>query len=333
MHPTSADSHCQTVPPWTAFSAKLNKENILLPSNVGYCFSYNLHLACSYWKRFGDAGLADLMIESGIIGMGSVNGVLNGKQYNRAVRMNKILYEAFWRIRWESFCKWLENSRQVVDVDHITHVIQKFKDSIFNGSLEILLEDPAISYLYQLEQNFRDMDKGSMAEFWNSFLDIVSLLWWFIRSIRLGNWELHLSCIREMLPWIHIYDRVNYARCLPYYWIQMITLKDTHPQAYSELNNGAFAVQRQENSGFSQIAVDHTIEQTVNRDTETIGGIVGFSLKKGAVERWFLQRMKEQRFVRICTPWHLSNRAIAFIKRIVQQGEEGMKTTFKKLLV
>ena len=250
------------------------------------------HITCTLLavigKRFGDAGLADLMIESGIIGMGSVNGVLDGKQYNRAVRMNKILYEAFWRIRWESFCKWLENSRQVVDDDHITHVIQNFKDSISNGSLEILLEDPVISHLYQLEENFRDMDKGPMAEFWNSFLDIVSLLLCFIRSVRLGNWELHLFCIREMLPWIHIYDGVNYARYLPYYWIQMITLKDTHPQAYSELKNGAFAVQRQENSGFSQIAVDHTIEQTVNRDTKTKGGNTGFSLKKGAVERWFL---------------------------------------------
>ena len=91
-----------------------------------------------------------------------------------------------------------------------------------------------------------------MAEFWNSLLDIVRLLLCFIRSIRLGNWEFSLSCIREMFPWIHIYDRVNYARYLPYYWIQMITLKDTHPQAHSELKNGAFAVQRQENSGLIQ---------------------------------------------------------------------------------
>ena len=281
LHPTSADPHCQTVPSWTAFSAKLNKENIPLPSNVGYCQAIDasatemstiytalcksirmgeqlgqedivivfdlaiyakaveiiwkrqeemnkvvirmgaFHITCTLLavigKRFGDVGLANLMTESGIIGMGSVNGVLNGKQYNRAVRMNKILYEAFWSIRWESFCKWLENSRQVVDVDHITHVIHNFKDSISNGSLEILLEDPVISHLYQLEENFRDMDKGPMAEFWNSFLDIVSLLLCFIRSIRLGNWDLHLFCIREMLPWIHIYDRVNYACYLPYY--------------------------------------------------------------------------------------------------------------------
>ena len=40
--------------------------------------------------------------------------------------------------------------------------------------------------------------------------------------------------------------------------------------------------------GVSQTAVDQTIEQTFNRDTKTKGGIIGFSLKKGAVERWVL---------------------------------------------
>jgi len=36
-------------------------------------------------KRFGDSGLRDLLIESRIIGSGSVNGVLEGKHYNRAL--------------------------------------------------------------------------------------------------------------------------------------------------------------------------------------------------------------------------------------------------------
>ena len=36
------------------------------------------------------------------------------------------------------------------------------------------------------------------------------------------------------------------------------------------------------------MAVDHTIEQTLNKDTKTKGGIIGFSLNKGAVQRWIL---------------------------------------------
>ena len=41
-------------------------------------------------KRFGDAGLSDAIIESGIVGSRSMTGVLEGRHYNRAVRMHKV---------------------------------------------------------------------------------------------------------------------------------------------------------------------------------------------------------------------------------------------------
>ena len=44
-------------------------------------------------KRFQDAGLRDICIESGVIAEGSVSSVLEGKRYNRAVRFHKLLYE------------------------------------------------------------------------------------------------------------------------------------------------------------------------------------------------------------------------------------------------
>ena len=37
-------------------------------------------------KRFGDAGLRDLLIQSGVLAEGSVDRALSGKQYNRSVR-------------------------------------------------------------------------------------------------------------------------------------------------------------------------------------------------------------------------------------------------------
>ena len=45
-------------------------------------------------------------------------------------------------------------------------------------------------------------------------------------------------------------------------------------------------MQKAEDIKFSKVAVDHCIEQTFNRDTNTRGGIVGFSLKKGVIEKW-----------------------------------------------
>ena len=54
----------------------------------------SFHTICAFLsaigKRFGDAGLADILMESGIVGSGCVTGVLEGRHYNRAVRTHKV---------------------------------------------------------------------------------------------------------------------------------------------------------------------------------------------------------------------------------------------------
>ena len=59
-------------------------------------------------KRFQDAGLRDVCIESGVIAEGSVTGVLEGRRYNRAVRFHKLMYEALQRLIWKGFQTWVE---------------------------------------------------------------------------------------------------------------------------------------------------------------------------------------------------------------------------------
>jgi len=58
-------------------------------------------------KRFGEAGFRDLCVESGVIADGSIGGVLDGRKYNRAVRMHKLMNEALMRIVWNGFLQWL----------------------------------------------------------------------------------------------------------------------------------------------------------------------------------------------------------------------------------
>ena len=64
----------------------------------------------------------------------------------------------------------------------------------------------------------------------------------------------------------------------------MIQLPETHPEAQMMLENGEFGVQRTTEQGFAQLPIDKTIEQTLNRSTKRKGGIVGFSVKKNAVQ-------------------------------------------------
>ena len=84
------------------------------------------------------------------------------------------------------------------------------------------------------------------------------------------------------------------------YLVHMLELPDTRPKAYSMLSHGDFGVQHTTSHGFSQLPVDQTIEQTLNRNTKTKGDIIGFSLKKGAVQRWMLTAHARASFVDRC---------------------------------
>ena len=119
-----------------------------------------------------------------------------------------------------------------------------------------------------------------------SYCYTIELLLQFVRSTRIGDWSLHLHCLHDMIPWMFADDRTNYRRYLTVYWYDiMVSLAETHPDAHALIEAGEFAVQRSPNV-FAQVPVDMAIEQSLNRDTKTKGGVIGSSLRCGAVQRW-----------------------------------------------
>ncbi|CAI9733611.1 Hypothetical predicted protein [Octopus vulgaris] len=96
------------------------------------------------------------------------------------------------------------------------------------------------------------------------------------------------------------YNRTNYARYLSVYWCEMKTLLQTHPESNTLPLEEHFTVQRYSKSAFCQVAVDQTIEQTLNRDSKTSGGVVGISLNQGEGQRWVLIAHDGTRILQIC---------------------------------
>ena len=172
---------------------------------------------------------------------------------------------------------------------HLVSALQLVREECNAESFNVVLSSPEFEELANLyEQYCKDENDGPLKMFWNSYLEMVATLLCLIRATREGNWELHLECIKAVLPWFFAYDHTNYVRYLPVYLVHMLEPPDTHPEAYSMLSQGDFGVQRTTSHGFSQLPVDQTIEQTLNRNTKTKGGIIGLSLKKGAVQWWML---------------------------------------------
>ena len=59
---------------------------------------------------FGYAGLQDVAVESDVISEGSIDRVLESKQYNRTLGLHKLMYEALMRIIWKGFQAWIERN-------------------------------------------------------------------------------------------------------------------------------------------------------------------------------------------------------------------------------
>ncbi|XP_030848031.1 uncharacterized protein LOC115918836 [Strongylocentrotus purpuratus] len=238
-------------------------------------------LAC-IGKRFQEAGLQDILIEAGVVATGSVTGVMNGHNYNRSIRCHKLMAEALHRLRWQSFMGSLEEERQHQYREVVASLQGSFPSEFTNQVQGELYQAMVKEYKDFIEEGKKD----ATFTFWSSYLDLVGNILLFIRATREGDWQLHLASVRALLPWMFAYDRTNYARYLPVYWIEMSQLPTTHPYIYNELMKGHFGVQRQDSHGFAQVACDMTIEQTVNRDTKTSGGVKGFSNNQGATNRW-----------------------------------------------
>eukprot|EP00117_Sycon_ciliatum_P032178 scpid89334/ scgid25014/ len=107
-----------------------------------------------------------------------------------------------------------------------------------------------------------------MFNFCCSYIELILLLQSLIRSSSVANWPLHLSCLLEIIPWCFAYDRHNDARYLSLYWLQMMKLPSTHPEASEFLQSGGFSVQRSSNA-FAKVAADMAIEQSINRSSKT----------------------------------------------------------------
>ncbi|XP_077972179.1 uncharacterized protein LOC120332986 [Styela clava] len=254
------------------------------------------YLAC-IGKWFGDAGLRDIIIEAELCAEGSLTGVLSGHHYNRSVRCHKLIYEALHRLRWQSFLEEISET----DYNLVKKVISDLKEHFPSHMYAEVAVSPEYNTVYQKYVGFiKSKSKCPTFRFWSSYLEMIEILLLFLRATKEGNWALHLSAVRAMCPWMFITNRNKYARYLPIYYLEMMSLQETHPDVHNMFVNGEFVVQRQARYGFSQVACDMAIEQTCNRDTKTKGGMVGFTLNKGASQRWILSHPERAQITKAC---------------------------------
>ena len=248
-------------------------------------------------KKFHCSGLEDLLIESGVYAAGTTLALMKGKSYNKGIRAHKLAMEALFRLMWNVFVAWYaghtgENEERIVKEEVVIQKVEECRRAIttradVRASMEELQHET--TELRLLFQDFTDESrtKSKMFAFWEEYGHMVKLLLQFIKAERTGNWELHLLSVSAMVPYFFAMDRQNYARWLPVYLMDMKQLVTKHPEVHQEFVNGSHAVSRS-SKPFAQVWTDMALEQSINADSKSRGGIIGISQNPGALDRWFL---------------------------------------------
>ena len=93
--------------------------------------------------------------------------------------------------------------------------------------------------------NFQSTLKSSRTSvLWLQYMQVVDILKRFLRGERTGNWRMHLSSMREMLPFFAAAGHNLYAKTVYVYLQEMQNLQENHPDVYHAFLNGHHVISR-----------------------------------------------------------------------------------------
>ena len=241
------------------------------------------HLVCAYFKMVGKkmagSGLYDVLLEAGLIGSGSVHGVLSGKHYERAMHCHKILLESLERILLDKFLE--QENEDAIFASLPEGTRDKINTLIYSQTKytmdDLMSDEGFITYMRkytEFKKSVRDGVIGKTAQVWMSYMDHIWLVLSLIRAVKTNDLNLYAECLHLMADIFFSFDGQNYARYLTYFSVSVANLDETHPGASELLQRGAISVARSFIPG-NRCAVDKTMEETFMKHAKSRSGAGG----------------------------------------------------------
>ena len=248
----------------------------------------SFHTVCAYLRVIGKkvtgSGFEDILSEAALITPGSLNGVLTGKQYNRALVCHKSFVEALERLLFAAYLKMLTHfsNKDKLIYDRVTQKLNIFSQNINVHSLNRVRNDTDVQKLLDQYCKFRtDVRNGLLgktATFWISYIDKVYVMLDYIKAVKTNDMPLYVYCMYIMSDLFFTYDSQNYASIISV--------------ARSLISS-------------SRCAVDKTIEETFMRNAKSHSGAggsggagtTGLLTHNGAYQRWVKSYHERTKYV------------------------------------
>ncbi|XP_052128446.1 uncharacterized protein LOC127750548 [Frankliniella occidentalis] len=237
-----------------------------------------LHLSLNFLKAIGKhmsgSGLEELWVESGIAAETMASKVMEGKVYSKGMRLTKLTLQALWRIILPRFQQYLLE----VNPDFAERLTGAAGDIICLE--EIFEQNDILQYINEWVASTENVE----LQFWMTYVDMAHILLEFTRSLRDGQWDLYLSSLTQMLPYMARYDHHNYLKSLSVYIAEMNALP---PEVESAFRRGDFVIKASPGD-FNQVDPDHAQEWLVGEVKRASSGAIGLVQDQSSLQRWAL---------------------------------------------
>ena len=126
-------------------------------------------------------------------------------------------------------------------------------------------------------------EKSATAKYWFTVMDLEALLFTFLKSLRLSDFNLFLEAFEEMMPWVAVLDHTHYMRWGSVFLDDMRRLPESIKKSF---DLGNFTVKKSSRV-FSAIGIDQAHEQN-NKRVKVDGGAIGIMDNESALLEWAL---------------------------------------------
>lgn len=113
----------------------------------------------------------------------------------------------------------------------------------------------------QILSNAKGIENRSpTATLWIQYFHTYILMKYFIKAEYMGDWNLHLKCVRNMTPYFQAVCHLNYAKSAHLYLQDMLSLEDKmDPDEYQKFTTGDYFTICRTDKFWSGIWLDMTI--------------------------------------------------------------------------
>lgn len=247
-----------------------------------------LHIVMALLRTIGSfidsSGIDLCWTESELYGPATVRQIIEGKHVRRGVNAHLITLQALFTMYQESLFQDDLQSRQ-----RLEQVAKELSEACTGGKKENVKKanDEMISTIESLRivEKMTAFDEAHVSSplfmVMRQYMCMIMQLLAFIKSVRTGDWILHLKSLELFTKYFFAHDMLNYARMIPVYIAEMGSLKESSPEVYEEFVNGNWVVNKNSEAPFCAIGADTALEN-VNRSMKVTGGLIGITQNPSA---------------------------------------------------